>query len=255
MKFEIIDKKKRDIFIYIFNHLKNFTDKLTLNISPEKLYIQGMDNNHICIYELFLQSDWFDTWEVNENENFGIYLPTFNKILHICSEKQTINIHNNNENDLLNIFFTSDEKGEFNKFFQIPLMDIDTDILVIPDTEYEVDIEIDSKKIKSLIDELSNFNDILNIICNEEEITLESTSDEGSMKAIINIDDIDLLAITEGMTVNAIFGIKYISQMCQFYKIASNCEIHISNGIPLLFKMDIDNENLIRFYVAPKITD
>ena len=214
-----------------------------------------MDNNHICIYELFLQSDWFDTWEVNENENFGIYLPTFNKILHICSEKQTINIHNNNENDLLNIFFTSDEKGEFNKFFQIPLMDIDTDILVIPDTEYEVDIEIDSKKIKSLIDELSNFNDILNIICNEEEITLESTSDEGSMKAIINIDDIDLLAITEGMTVNAIFGIKYISQMCQFYKIASNCEIYISNGIPLLFKMDIDNESLIRFYVAPKITD
>ena len=255
MKFEIIDKKKCELFIYIFNHLKNFTDKLTLNISPEKLHIQGMDNNHICIYELFLQSDWFDTWEVNENDNFGIYLPTFNKILHICSEKQTINIHNNTDSDSLNIFFTSDEKGEFNKFFQIPLMDIDTDILAIPDTEYEVDIEIDSKKIKSLIDELSNFNDTLNIICNEEEITLESSSDEGSMKAIINIDDIELLAVIEDMTVKASFSIKYISQMCQFYKIADKCEIHISNGIPLLFKMDIDNESLIRFYVAPKITD
>tara|TARA_B110000003_G_C16584036_1_gene509181 strand:+ start:413 stop:1180 length:768 start_codon:yes stop_codon:yes gene_type:complete len=255
MKFEINDKKKCDIFIYIFNHLKNFTDKLTLNVSPEKLHIQGMDNSHICIYELFLQSDWFDTWEVNESDNFGIYLPTFNKILHICSDKQIINIHNNNDNASLNIFFTSDEKGEFNKFFQIPLMDIDTDMLAIPDTEYEVDIEIDSKKIKSLIDELSNFNDTLNIICNEEEITLESESDEGSMKAIINIDDIEVLAVIEDMTVESSFGIKYISQMCQFYKIADKCEIHISNGIPLLFKLDIDNESLIRFYVAPKIKD
>ena len=43
--------------------------------------------------------------------------------------------------------------------------------------------------------------------------------------------------------------------MCQFYKLAPNCAIHISEGIPLLFKYDLGDECLMRFYLAPKIVD
>ena len=49
MRFEITDKKKREIFITIFNNLKNFTDAIVLNIEQDRLYIQGMDNSHICV--------------------------------------------------------------------------------------------------------------------------------------------------------------------------------------------------------------
>ena len=252
MKFEIKDKKKCDQFIYIFNHLKHFTDKLCLNVSPEQLYIQGMDTNHVCIYELFLKNNWFDVWDVSENKTYGIFLPIFNKILHICSDKQTI-IISNEDDDTLKINFSSEEKGEFNKFFEMPLMDIDVDVLSIPDQEYDVDIEMESKKFKSLIDELVNFNDVLSIVCGEEEILLESKSEEGTMKAVINIDDIELLAVVEDKTLQASFGIKYISQMCQFYKLSTNCAIHISENIPLLFKYDMEEDCLMRFYLAPKM--
>ena len=74
-------------------------------------------------------------------------------------------------------------------------------------------------------------------------------------KGIAIVHQIISDGVIEDMTVESSFGIKYISQMCQFYKITDKCEIHISNGIPLLFKLDIDNESLIRFYVAPKIKD
>ena len=58
MRFEISDNKKRDQFIYIFNYLKNFTDKICLNLSKDKLYIQGMEvtkkvnltNILVCLY-------------------------------------------------------------------------------------------------------------------------------------------------------------------------------------------------------------
>ena len=119
MRFEISDNKKRDQFIYIFNYLKNFTDKLCLNLSEDKLYIQGMDNSHVCIYELFLVNTWFDVWDVQESKTYGVSLPIFNKILHICSEKQKI-IITSETNDKLDIEFISDEKGEFNKYFANP---------------------------------------------------------------------------------------------------------------------------------------
>ena len=83
MRFEITDKKKREIFITIFNNLKNFTDAIVLNIEQDRLYIQGMDNSHICVYELILQSSWFHVWDIAEPQVFGLSLPIFNKILHI----------------------------------------------------------------------------------------------------------------------------------------------------------------------------
>ena len=254
MRFEISDNKKRDQFIYIFNYLKNFTDKLCLNLSEDKLYIQGIDNSHVCIYELFLVNTWFDVWDVQESKTYGVSLPIFNKILHICSEKQKI-IITSETNDKLDIEFISDEKGEFNKYFAMPLFDIDIEMMSIPDQEYDVDMEMESKKFKSLIDELTNFNDTLSLVCSEEEVLLESESEEGKMKVVINIDDIDLLAVVEDKTIEVSFGIKYISQMCQFYKLATNCAIHISEGIPLLFKYDLGDDCVMRFYLAPKIAD
>jgi proliferating cell nuclear antigen PCNA len=254
MRFEIADKKKREIFITIFNNLKNFTDAIVLNIEEDRLYIQGMDNSHICVYELILQSSWFQVWDITEPQVFGLSLPIFNKILHICSDKQSIHIHSDNNEDL-QIDFTCDEKGEFDKHLKMPLMDIDMDRLHIPTMDYEVDIEMDSKKFKNLIDELANFNETLNIVCNENQVVLESSSSEGTMNVVITTDDIDLLAVVEGKEINASFGIKYIAQMCQFHKLTTNCAIHITEDMPLQLKYKIDDECMMRFYLAPKIND
>ena len=254
MLFEISDNKKCDIFVEIFNHLKNFTDAVVITIYPEKLYVQGMDTGHICVYEVMLQSSWFQKWEVDNKQTYGISLPILNKILRICSEKQSIVIHSDNEEEL-QIDFTSQEKGTLDKYLRMPLMDIDVDHLHIPDTDYDMDIEMDSKKFKGLIDELSNFNETLNINCDGVRVTFESSSGEGSMNVVITTEDVDLLAVVEDKEITTSFGIKYISQMCQFYKLAPTCAIHITQDIPIQIKYNIDEESIMRFYLAPKIND
>ena len=105
------------------------------------------------------------------------------------------------------------------------------------------------------IDELANFNETLNIMCDEAELVLESKSSEGNMKVVINLDDIELLVVEEGNHVEASFGIKYIAQMCQFYKLAPICAIHISEDIPLLLKYVMADDCIMKFYLAPKIND
>ena len=121
--------------------------------------------------------------------------------------------------------------------------------------EYDVDIEMDSKKFKSIIDELSNFNETLNLICDENQIVIESSSSEGSMKVVIEIDDIELLAIVEGKKLRASYGIKYIAQMSQFHKVSTNCLLHLTEEMPLQLKYVLDEQCMMRFYLAPKIDD
>jgi proliferating cell nuclear antigen len=254
MRFEINDKKRCELFINIFNNLKKFTDSISLTIDEEKLYIQGMDASHVCIYELSLDKSWFCVWNVEQSSEFGVCLNILNKILHTWSDKQSIIIYSE-DSDKLDIEFTSDVKGNFKKFFQLPLMDIDTEHLCIPDTEYQADIEIESKKLKDIIDDLACFNDTINFKCDENELSIDANSSEGSMKVVITIDDIEMLAVEEDKIIESSFSIRYISEMCQFYKLSKNCTIHTSENIPIQIKYELDETSFMRFYLAPKIND
>lgn len=256
MKLEIKDKKKSETFINIFNGLKSFTDRINLMFMPDKLHIQGMDASHICVYELFINKEWFSFWEVTQNETFGIILSSFNKVLHTCnSDKQNIIIHNNDLSDKISIEFISEDKGIFNKYFEMPLMDIDEDLLNIPECDYEVDITMDSKRFKTLTDELSHFSDTINIQCNEAEFAVEAIGDEGTMRVVISMDDIDSYTVIENEIIEISFGIRYINQICQFHKLTNICTIHISRGLPIQIKYIIDEDSMMRFYLAPKIDD
>lgn len=78
---------------------------------------------------------------------------------------------------------------------------LDVDCLSIPETEYEADIIMNSSQFKSTIDSLSDFNDTLDIYCNDTSLLLKANSTEGSMKVNINMDNIELLAVVEEETV------------------------------------------------------
>jgi proliferating cell nuclear antigen PCNA len=253
MKLEINDKRKSDSFINIFNNLKCFTDKINLIFTEDKLHVQGMDTSHVCVYELFINKEWFNEWDVSESETYGIYLPTFNKMLHTCcTEKQGIVIHNETP-DKLNVEFVGQDKGIFNKYFEMPLIDIECDMLHIPESVYDVDIVMESKKFKMLIDEISHFDDTVNIKCNEGEFSVEANGNEGTMKVVISIDDVESYSVVENETIEISFGTKYLSQMCQFHKLADNCAIHISRDLPIQIKYNMGEYSIMRFYLAPKI--
>ena len=260
MRIEIQEIGKCETFISIFKHLKNFTDTVCIFIDEDKMYLQGMDGSHVCVYELFLQKDWFDEWNPEFNNalehRFGIHLQTFNRMLNIWSNSHTI-ILESQDGDNFDIHITSKELGKFNNIFALPLMDIDVDSLHIPETEYEVDIIMNSSQFKSTIESLGNFSDTLDICCSEENLILKSDSTEGSMKVDIEIDNIELLAVVEGETVKSSFAIKYMNHICQFYKLSPNIKIHISPEIPIQLIYDIgdDEKNKMRFYLAPKIND
>ena len=86
MNVEILIKPERaNILCEILKKLKLFTESFVLMINNERLYIQGMDSSHIIIFDLNLSSDWFDTIDVKENNNyeFGLHTTILAKILSI----------------------------------------------------------------------------------------------------------------------------------------------------------------------------
>lgn len=259
----IKDETKCEVFGYIFQHLKLFSQNINLRFCEDKLYVQGMDGAHVSIFELKINSSWFDKYQVDKDTVVGVNSNIIFKILNTRSQNQTIALSvegDNFEVDLVEVDLENDKKNDFNKYFKVPTIEIDCETLEIPDAEYELNMTINSKKFKSIVDQLATFGDVIAITNSNETIHLKSESDEeGAMKIDVNLNDLEGYEFEEDIKIDATYSAKYIQNMTQFLKISKNVQILITNNMPIQISYHIDGdtseENYIRFFLAPKIQD
>jgi len=60
MKIYISERAKTEQFCAIFTYLRTITETITFNFSEKNVYIQGMDQSHVCMFELTFCKAWFD---------------------------------------------------------------------------------------------------------------------------------------------------------------------------------------------------
>ena len=256
MLVSLTDNSKCEVFVNIFQHLKLFSVNINLYFKEEKLYIQGMDSSHVSIFELNIEKSWFDVYEITEDSVIGVNSTILFRIMNTRTFGQVISIHNENDSLELDLINKEENKEDFNKYFKIPMMDVDEDMMEIPETDYDVDMTMSSKKFKSLVDQLSNFSDTLDIIYSDEKIYLNSESiEEGCMKIEIKLDDLEGCEVTEDVSLSLSFATRYIQNMTQFLKISKDVQIEVMNDTPLRITYKICDNNYIRFFLAPKIKD
>ena len=266
MKLVINNVMKANKFSNIFCNLKNFTDITNIHFSKSGLYVQGMDKSHCCLFEFKINSNWFDTYQFdnkNNVEKLGISNNIMYKVLNTRRENQSININYVEKNDKLSIQFLNDgkeqSKNDFNKIINIPLIDVDENMLSIPTTEYEAEITISSNMMREIVEELSIFNDKLEITLNEDNINLKSSGIDGEMGIAISNDDIIEYAIIESGNLKQSYSLKFFKLMTSFNKLSNNVKLGFSeiNPMIMIYSLDSDDSelNYIKFYLAPYIED
>tara|TARA_B110001454_G_C12703274_1_gene427479 strand:+ start:1247 stop:2059 length:813 start_codon:yes stop_codon:yes gene_type:complete len=269
MKIVLSDTRKVMQFACILRYLKNISSDIEILINKDRLYTQGMDTSHVSLFELNLKNTWFNLYSVDEDIRIGINCELIFKILNSLNDSEIIEIlYDLDDGDYLYIIlYTPEGERGIRKEFKIPLMNIDSEILSVPDTDYTVDLQMVSSEFSTLIDELKMFGDILEVNCSDD-IKLVGKGDMGEMKALIKEDDIIMYAIEEDATLHVQYPMSYIYQMTMFSKVNKKVNIHFSENLPMKIQYDMDdmldedeeNEdyeaaNFIRFFLAPKIED
>lgn len=257
--FVISDKKKKDVFISIFNLFKSSSSQINLTINKTIFHIQGMDKSHICLFDLKLYFEWFDYYEVNKKYELCFDSGTFYSIISTKSEEQAIIFYLEEEHtDTLSIEYKNNEntkKSDYNKFFKLPLLDYEYQEMVIPTTEYDAEFNLPSKKVTDMLSQLSNFGDNLNIKCSEECVDFKASGDSVEMRVNIPTDDMSSYAIVEDEVINLTYSLVYISKMCITNKLSNDIEFSLSNESPMKINYNLGNESSLMFYIAPKLSD
>lgn len=260
MNISIKNPAKADIFASIFQHIKLFTDQINIMFDPDRMYIQTMDNSRVSVVEISIPNKWFDVYEKTSSSNIciGISSTAFFKILNARDKSQEVLIdYSEDDCDKLFVKFSSENKSVFDKYFEIPLMYIDSELLEIPQINSEADLTMCSTNFANIVNQLQMFGDALDISCSEDKIILTSNSqDIGKMYVDIGIDDLNSFAINDGQTMNLSFSLKYLHNICMYCKIAKEVEIKLTNSYPMKIIYNLDDEDTkMTFYLAPKIND
>ena len=262
MNIHIQQLQKAEIFTGLFQHVKAFTDHINIMFEKDRMYIQTMDSAHVSIIEMELPASWFDTYEHKQpgTLTIGISSTILFKVLASREKTQSINIQCDAGGDILMIHFDSENKAEFAKHFELPLMDLDTELMGIPAIEHQAEFTLSAPHFANLITQLQMFGDTMEIECNEEKIMLSANSpDHGKMFVEIKIDDLTTFIIDEGGKINLSFSLQYLHNICLYHKLAKEIELKLSAAYPIQIIYDLGGEHgqnaKIKFYLAPKIND
>jgi proliferating cell nuclear antigen len=262
MNIVISNPQKADTFSAMFQHMKAFTEHVNVMFDSEHMYLQSMDSARVSVFEYNLPSGWFDKYEYTNGSaiSLGINSTLLFKILNTRDKTQTITLlFDPYDSDTLSISFVSDSKAVFDKHFELPLMDLEYDLMGIPNMECDAEFSIPSATFASLVGQFKLFGDTVDIECSEERIEMISLSDGlGKMNVKIDIDDLESYAINEGEIMKLSFSLTLLNNICAFSKVAKDMEIKLIKNFPMKIIYSLDtalDDAKMTFYLAPKIND
>lgn len=258
---KIQDANKIEIFTSIFQNIKNITENMCVYFEKERLFIQTMDGSRVSILEVIIPSSWFDFYDCNGTK-IGLNTNIIHKILSCKDKTQTLHLeYLENDSDKLYVNMMNEMEDSkqkvYERYFEVPLIEFDEELMEIPPVEYDAEITIPSSNFSTLIHQLKGFGDVLNIQCDEENIQFISKSTEnGSMRVEVPIEDLLGFSIVENETLNVSFGLQYLNTICAYNKLSKNVVLKIHKEYPLEIEYIFDeNGGCIKYLLAPKIME
>ena len=257
VEFVINDKRKKEIFISIFQLFKNSAFQINLTINKTTFHVQGMDKSHVCLFDLKISYEWFDYYEVNKKYELCFDTNHFHSMISTKGDDQCLIFYLEHEkSETLTIELKSlEKKSDYNKYFKLPLIDYEYEQMIIPNTDYDAEFSIPSKKVTDMLSQLSNFGNDLNIKCSQDCVDFKTTGDSGEMRVNIPVDELSSYAVVEDEEINLNYSLVYISKMCVTNKLTANIDFNLSNESPMKISYNLGNDSSLTFYIAPKLAD
>jgi len=245
MKLQINEIQKAFEWIELFKFIKQLNQHVTFMCKKDQLYIQLMDDSHICLIDITILSTWFTFYET-ENQTFSVMTSILVKIFGMYTADTMIELIAGDEK--LEINFKNKKE---NKYFQLNMMDIEKDILspAMPDTK--LDFVMKTKILDKYMNELAIFGDEAMICCKKDKLYLKAKGDEGSISIEVEGDNLEEFSVVEGYEVETRYCLKYLQFISKLHIIYPNVHLFLDDSSPLVITFD-NSTITIKYYLAPK---
>ncbi|XP_077867275.1 uncharacterized protein LOC100374933 [Saccoglossus kowalevskii] len=164
----------------VLEAVKDLLTEANWDCSATGMSLQAMDSSHVSLVSLLLKSDGYENYRCDRNITLGINLGSMSKILKCAGNEDAITIKAPDTNaDTVTFLFESPNQEKVSDY-ELKLMDIDSEHLGIPETDYSAVVTMPSHEFQRICRDLSQIGESVIISCNKEGVQFSASGDLGT---------------------------------------------------------------------------
>jgi len=231
----------------VFEVLKDIINDVNVYFTPTGCHVLTLDTARVTLVHMSLESDNFEEYDCPTEVTAGLNMANVYKLLKSVTSQDTLSIRIEGR-DVMELTIENTVKKSYTNF-KLKLLDINEDILELPDVNMNVVTTMPSVDFQKITRDMGNLASEMSIIRDGTKLELSCWGDFADQTTIIEFPE------SVSRTGNK-FSLKYINlftkatNMCSSVQLMQDSE---NENMPIIFKYTIANLGDLRFYLAPKI--
>ena len=238
---------------------RELIQEANFEVSTSGISLQAMDSSHVSLVSLNLRADGFDHFRCDRSFSMGMNLNNMSKMLKCAGNDDAITMRAEDGADVVTFLFES-PTGERISEFELKLMDITTENLGIPDTEYSATVRMSSTEFQRICKDLSSIGDTVEISVTKDGVKFATTGDIGAANVICrqntSVDKPEEQTVIDMQEPVALtFALRYLNSFTKATSLSPSVVVKLSKELPVVVEYKIADMGHVRYYLAPKIDD
>ncbi|CAM9168560.1 unnamed protein product [Chrysoparadoxa australica] len=242
----------------IVEAIRELVDNANLDVTENGISMQAMDSSHVALCSLQLRNDGFDHFRCDRQLSMGLSMVNISKVLKCAGNNDIITLKSEDNPDSLTLMFESAGESRISDF-ELKLMDIDSDHLGIPETNYMCTVKMPSGEFMRIVRDLQVIGDTCVISCTKEGIKFAVEGDLGSGKVMVRQNaaakEEERVTIHMEEPVSLTFALGYLGKFTKATPLGDKVTICMAPDVPMVVEYDIETFGFVRYFLAPKIED
>jgi proliferating cell nuclear antigen len=235
-------------FRTVFEVLKDIINDVNLIFRPEGLSIVTLDTARVTLVHLVMPAENFEEYHCEREHTAGLNVSNTYKLLKSVTNTDTLSMRID-DNYLLHIHVESAAKKSSTSF-EFKLLDINDDMLSVPEIEMNVLTTIPSVDFQRVTRDMNNLANDIRITRTEHTLELECEGGFANQKTVI-----ECVEPGSKKPLGNIFSLKYITMFTRATSLCASVQIlqHAEEeNMPIVFRYTVANLGELKFYLAPK---
>ena len=237
-------------FKSLFEVLKDVLNDVNIIFDQKGVTILTLDTARVSLIDLHLAAENFEEYECERQILAGINISNTFKLFKTISNNDTLEI-SITDNEMMNIHIKNVDKKTDTKF-QLKLLDINDDQIVLPTIEPSVVTTMPSIDFQRACRDMNNLASEVMITRKPSKFIISCQGDFANQETTIDIDE----SVSKNFSLSGVYSLKYINIFTKATGMCSNVQImQEDDNRFLILKYNVANLGDLNFFLARKTDD
>lgn len=243
----------------VFEAIKEMVTDVNLECNEAGIQLQAMDSSNVSLVSMELKESCFDFYRCDKNRTLGLNMTTVAKVFKLCGNDDAVILRHEDDGDTVSFVFENASEDRLSEF-EMKLMQIEQEHLGVPESDFQVTVELPSADLKRICGDLSQFADTVMIETTNKHVKFSTRGEIGGggvlLKPKASTDKGEAVTLDVSSNAHSTFALRYLNLFSKASSLSPWTRLQMSTGQPIevMFSiMEDESKGTLKFYLAPKM--